>query len=349
MSITYHERPGVYSDYTASSLSYAGSAKTIALIGRSAATPGLYTVTSRADAASVFGTGSKLGRMAELAYENGAGTVLAYSLPATGTANYETALAAVFAEKLAAYCAVDSDDEEVQTALRDAVATSSRQKGECIAVVGMNAPTKAALLERAAALDSERVLLLGGDGYCTGETATCGGGLLAAALCGILAAQTDPALPLNGAVLKGFSGITARYDDTDVDALVQGGVTPLDVTAGQVTVLRAVTTRQTVGEGRDATYRELNTVLIIDDVIPGIRRALAARFPRAKNNEMTRDAIRSQVIVELENRKEREILDDYGDVSVTADSAEPTTCLVSFRFAVTHGLNRIYLTAHISV
>lgn len=349
MSIVYHERPGVYSDYSASSVSSSGSgAKVIALIGQSDADAGLYTVTSRSDTAG-FGAATPLGKMLQAAYDNGAGTVLAYSVAGSTAADYAAAVAAVLDEKRASFCAVDSTDETVQKALRDAVAAASKQKGECIAVVGMADPNKAALLSRAAALDSERVVLVGPDVYRAGETQCCGGFVPAAALCGVLAAQSDPALPLNGAELNGLDGVTARYDDTDVDALVQGGVTILTAENGVVSVLRGITTRQTVGEGRDATYRELGTILVIDDVIPGIRSALAARFPRAKNNAATRRAIRSQVIVELEDRLAREIIDSYRDVTVTPSDVDANTCVVAFSFTVTGGLNRIYLTAHISV
>ena len=53
--------------------------------------------------------------------------------------------------------------------------------------------------------------------------------------------------------------------------------------------------------------------------------------------------------MELENKLSREIITGYGDVAVTADSENPTVCLVEFSFTVTHGLNQIWLTAHITV
>ena len=44
-----------------------------------------------------------------------------------------------------------------------------------------------------------------------------------------------------------------------------------------------------------------------------------------------------------------EIVDSYGEVLVSALKSDPTVCLVEFSFTVAHGLNRIYLTAHITV
>lgn len=350
MSILYHERPGVYSDYEASRITASGTAvKTIAIIAPSAAESGLYTVTAFADAATQFGADSELGQMIRTAYENGAGKILAYSLAESSLAAYEEAFSAVFAEKEAAFCTIASTQEDVQTALRNAIVSASKQKGECIGIVGLSSPDKAALLARAAALDCERMVLAGPDVYRAGESTPAGGHIAAAALCGLLAAETDPAIPLNGAVLTGFTAVTQRYEETEIDALVQGGVTVLEAAGGKVTILRGITAKKTVGDGNDTTYRELGTILVIDDVIPGIRSALAARFPRAKNNTATRAAIRSQVIVELESRLQREIIDAYENVSVEASSTDASVCVVTFGFTVTHGLNRIHLTAHISV
>ena len=99
----------------------------------------------------------------------------------------------------------------------------------------------------------------------------------------------------------------------------------------------------------DSTWRELSTVLIVDNVIPQIRSALRRTFNRAKNTAQTRSAVRSRVIVELENKRQAEIIDGYGDVTVRASEENATVCEVEFSFAVAHGLNQIYLTAHITI
>lgn len=56
-----------------------------------------------------------------------------------------------------------------------------------------------------------------------------------------------------------------------------------------------------------------------------------------------------QTIVELEKKKSAQIIEDYGEVTVTASADDPTVCLVEFGFAVAHGLNQIYLTVHLTV
>lgn len=87
----------------------------------------------------------------------------------------------------------------------------------------------------------------------------------------------------------------------------------------------------------------------MDDLIPTIRAALRSKFSRTKNTVRNRSAIRSQVIVELEKKAAAEIIDSYGEVTVSASADDPTVCLVEFSFAVAHGLNQIYLTVPITV
>ena len=178
---------------------------------------------------------------------------------------------------------------------------------------------------------------------------TLAGVFTAAAVAGILSEGGDPAVPLNGAELSGLGGLAEDYGDNEIDLLVRGGVTPLESVAGVISPVRGITTRTTTGGAADTTWRELTTILIVDDIIPTMRASLRSRFARAKNTARNRSAIRSQVIVELEKKVTAEIIDSYGEVSVAASEEDPTVCLVEFSFAVAHGLNQIYLTVHITV
>ena len=54
-------------------------------------------------------------------------------------------------------------------------------------------------------------------------------------------------------------------------------------------------------------------------------------------------------MLELEKRVSREIIDSYEDVTVSAMEDDPTVCLVEFAFTVAHGLNQVWLSAHITV
>ena len=333
MSVTNHERPGVYSRYDASTVvkgrgGGGGCVGLAALCGTGPAGT-LYTFNRYEEAVTAFGGEETLTELVRLLFLNGAAQVKA--VPVAEEAGYKAAFSVLEAAEDIAVVVCDSGELTVQQG--KVVNEELKHKA------GENAT---ALVQRAEGLTSERVVL-------TAPVGEGGGAAVAAAVAGAIAGESDPAIPLGGAELKGVDGLEARYGDTEIDTLVRGGVTPVEQAAGVVSVVRGVTTRTKTGEAADATWRELTTIRIVDDVIPTVRDALRARFRRAKNTEQSRGAIRSQVVLELENKLAREIITGYGEVSVEADADNPTVCLVDFSFAVAHGLNQIWLSAHITV
>ncbi len=340
---TKHERPGVYSSYEASSLTAAAAGGGSVAVVAAADGTGLeksYQWTSYSRAAADVGD-CALSRMAQAAIRNGAGAV--YGIPAGE--DYGEAFAVMAALEDVSVVVCDSTELAVQQALKTAVLECSDARRERIAVVGGAAGESVEqLIQRAAGLNCERVVLTA-----PGKGDSDGGALCAAAVAGAIAGNTDPALPLGGAQLYGLGELEHNYDDGEVNLLVQGGVTPLETLAGACYVVRGVTTRTKTGGAVDATWRELTTILVVDEVIPGIRRALRAKFSRAKNTPQSRGAIRSLVMMELEKRVSRQTIDGYEDVTVSALDSDPTVCLVEFAFTVAHGLNQVWLSAHITV
>ena len=347
--ITSHERPGVYSRYEASSVVRGGAGKTVALLAKAAEGDGTKATLwhTYTQAAEDLGSSTETAELVRLLFRNGASAV--YGIPVSQDGQYTQAIATAEQLEQARVVVCDSTTAQVQQDLRESVERASSVRRERIAVVGGAAgETVSQLTARAEQLNSERVVLVA-PAALDEQGESLSGARCAAAAAGAIAGQSDPAIPLSGAVLSGLSGLTARYDDSEIDALVRGGVTPLESVGGEICVMRGITTRTKTGGTADATWRELTTILIVDEVIPGIRDALRARFTRAKNTAQSRSAIRSQVIVELEKRVAQEIITDYEDVTVTAVVDEPTVCLVEFAFTVAHGLNQIWLSAHITI
>ena len=341
MSETRHERPGVYSVYDASSVTSAGRTANAVV-----------TLTGYSTGVDVFGEDEAgapgMSTLLKLLFANGASTVYAVR---TGEAADQAAYQAAFAA-LESYdvqvMVCDSSEVNIQKALKTAVETASAARGERIGVIGGSGDTAAQLVTRAAAVNSERMVLVGPD--MKDENGTeLPGVFAAAAVAGAIACGSDPAMPLNGAELYGIGGLQSVYSDNDIDLLVQGGVTPLEDVGGVVSPVRGITTRTKTGSAADATWRELTTILIADDVIPTVRSALRSKFARAKNTAQGRGAIRAQTIVELEKKKDAQIIESYGEVTVTASADDPTVCLVEFSFGVAHGLNQIHLAVHLTV
>jgi len=346
------ERPGVYASYEVSGVSYSGTGGGTAGAAAAAAsgTAGqVYDVTSYAAAEAAFGSGSALTELCRILIKNGVSAVKAVPVTAASPAasDYSAAFTALAACADVRTIVCDSRDAAVHAALKNAIESADERCRHKIGFVEGSGAVSG-LIAAAAALNSERMVMVAPAGLAEDGSAAVAGAL-AAAVSAAAAAQTDPALPLNGAALYGLGGVTASYSDSDITLLVRGGVTPVECLSGGVSVVRGITTRTTTNGAADATYRELTTIMIIDDVIPDVRDALQASFSRTKNTARTRGAIRTRVLVELEKKLAAEIIDGYGAVTAAVSSSDPTVCDVSFEFTVAHGLNRIRLTAYITV
>ena len=355
MSEMRHERPGVYSVYDASSVTSAGRAAKrigVAALAVKGTANTAVTLTGYGAGVEVFGEDGAdtpgMSTLLKLLFANGASTVCAVRVDTGADLEaYQAAFAALTGcDVQVVVC--DSSELTIQKALKTAVETASAARGERIGVIGGSGDTAAQLVTRAEAINSERMVLVGPDMKDESGKALSGV-FAAAAVAGAIACGADPAVPLNGAELYGIGGLQSVCSDNDIDLLVQGGVTPLEDVGGVVSPVRGITPRTKTGSAADSTWRELTTVLIADDVIPAVRSALRSKFARAKNTAQGRGAIRAQTIVELEKKKDAQIIESYGEVAVTAAADDPTVCLVEFSFAVAHGLNQIRLTVHLTV
>lgn len=337
-----NERPGVYSSYEVTSSLTGKSTGGIVGVAAAAATGTagtVYIINSYAAACEKFGADSNMAGLVRILILNGAGSVRC--VPVEGT-DYAAAFAALQTDADVKIVVCDSRDATVHTVMKQAIMNAGEASRYRVGIVEAEGET-AELVAKAATLNCERIAL-------AAPVAPSGiAGSMAAAVAGQVAASTDPALPFNGAVLYAIDGIDSNFEDGDITTLIQGGVTPVEMVGGDVSIVRAVTTRTKTGTVSDATWRELTTTLIIDDVIPTVRAALRSRFSRSKNTAQTRGAIRTQVVIELESKLSREIIDSYDNVTAVADDSDPTVCAVSFDFTVAHGLNIINLTAHITV
>ena len=346
-----HERPGVYTNYSVSGIvrgsAGQGGAVGLAATAASGTAGNVVAVTDYAAAVEAFGNGN-LAALVKLLLKNGAPVVYCCKVDEdTAEDDYAAAFNALMGIGEIRYMVCDSREADVHKRLLDAITHADEKSKYRIGIVESDGETIDALTGAAKALNSERMVLV--SHHEAGGTP----GSVAAAVCGVIAGESDPALPLNGAVLSGFTAtggaLGANFSDADLTLLIQGGVTPLETVNGSVSVVRGITTRTTTGGAADAAWREINTILILDTLLPAIREALRADFARAKNTVQTRGAIRTRTVIELENFLSREIIDGYDNVTVTPSEDDPTVCVVSFSFSVAHGLNVIELSVSITV
>ena len=346
------ERPGVYSSIDVSSaLTGSGAGRTVGIAARAetGTAAKVVSVSSYAEAVNAFGAESELASLIKILFMNGAPKVAAAPAAVSEeptTEGYTAAFAALMEDADIGVMICASHDANVHLALKTALTGANENGKYRIGVVEAQGEA-AELAALAEDLNCEMMVMVG---PCAADAdGQAVPGVISAATAGQIAAAADPALPLNGAQLYGPEGLCTAFTDANIDTLVRSGVTPVENISGEFFVVRGVTTRTKTGGAADNTWHELTTILIVNDVVPTIRDALRSRFARSKNTAQTRGAIRTQVVIELENKLAREIIDSYGNVSAQASAEDPTLCEVSFEFTVAHGLNKISLTAHITV
>lgn len=330
--MTVRERPGIYAEYQVKNLlQSSGNGLTVGVaahvLGGSTETE---RVLSYVEALEKYGL-SPMARLIKILFYNGAGKIIA--APVTNSYN------AAFGSLVNAGADIlisDSNDIEgcalMSAALRDT--------DYCIGINEFDG-TAEQCIELAEIINFERFVLCG--------STTEEPGNIAAALAGYLAYKNDPMAAFNGAVLYGCGEPQNGFTEQEIEELIAGGVTPFEYEGGNACVIRAVTTKTSTDDVPDKSLRELNTVLVANDVLKSVRDALKIRFAGARNDGLTRGAIRSQVAVELEKKLKKGIIEGYGNISAAADAEDATLCRVSFDFTAAHGLNTIALTAYLEV
>lgn len=329
-----NERPGVYAScYAVSSAPQkTGASLGVGVAGRAydTSSPALHRIESRTQAVSLYGLHSELFALIDVLLQNGCNAVTAVCVGGEGAqvSDYEDAFSRLAADGQVDIMICDSEDGDVHAALREVLGDESFR----MAVLAAQGEVTE-LTERALALNDERVLLLHA------------GADAAAAFAGYLSAHPDPTASLSGAVLLGTDTGEESYTDLQINSLVRGGVIPVE----DGSIVRAVTTRTMTDGEPDSAYREVTTLRIMAAVIPTVKNALRSRFSGGRNDDRTRGAIRTQVLLELEKLRKRQLIESYGEVSAVPDADDPTVCAVSFAFRAVHALETIELTACVTV
>ena len=336
--------PGVYTSYELSGVRYSGRSSGsvgIAVYSPAAQVSGVTAFYSMAEAAAQLGADSAAVLLTGVILNNGASKVKAAITAVNTAAGYKAAFELLVKEADVNIIVCDTTGEDIHAALKDVIETDNEEEKYRIGIVE-GTGTAEELTERAAALNSSRMVLV------APASADAASGTAAAAFAGLVAGTEDPALPYSGAELKDVIS-DIEYTTAEIESLIAGGVTVVRRIGTNAEIVRAVTTKTKNGEIPDISWRDLNTVLIVDDVIPHVRSVLKSMFTRAKNTQRTRGAVRTQVVIELEKKLDAGIIDSYGNVTVKQDDNDPAVCCVSFEFTPACGMHQIILSANITV
>lgn len=137
---------------------------------------------------------------------------------------------------------------------------------------------------------------------------------VAAAYGAVVAAEEDPARPLNTLALTGIQAPTLedRLSRTEQESALYNGVTPSEVGPGdKVQIVRAITTYTLDPQGiDDISLLDLTTIRTLDYVRTACRERISLRFPREKLSARTADKVRSELLDVLTKLEELEIVEE---------------------------------------
>lgn len=348
MTILAKQRPGVYSDYNTSKILYSSKiGKSVAIVAKSEAdTDKIYNIQNLSDAQTIFGSSSTMYLLCKAVIENGVNNILAVSA-GSSESNYEKAFEIIEETDGISVVVCDSLDSPIQQLLMQSVLNSSKNKKERLGILA-SSENNDSLSTWAKQFNNERILLVAQNPL-NSEGKTLSGCILAASLATVISKYTDPSQSFNGAEIKGFSKLNKTLTEDEVDEYITNGIIPFEVVAGRLEIIRAVTSKTTTDGVADKIFKEVNTILIIDEVIKSIRDALKNNISAAKNNVTTRNAINSQVTVKLQEFLDSGIIDSYSVPNVYQSSEDQSVCIVELEFTVVQGINQIHITANINV
>lgn len=282
MTTIAKQRPGIYSDYQTSGVLYSKKMeKRIAIIAQSEAEPNtLYSLQKLVDAKTVFGEASAMYALYKAVLENGAGSIVGVSVRENTSAAYEAAFKLIAGTDGIGVVICDSTDLAIQQLLAQSVVEASQNKRERIGILAADS-NESNLAAWANKFNSERILLVA-QSPINSQGEELYGCILSAAMAAIISQYTDPSQSFNGAGFENISKLSKDLSEAEVDEYITNGIIPFEVVAGRVEVIRAVTSKTTTDGIADKTFKELNTILIIDEVIKAVRETLRENISTAK-------------------------------------------------------------------
>lgn len=348
MSSIAKERPGIYSDYNTSGIFYTKNiGKSIAIVAQlNVEVSTVYTVTKLSDAQVLFGIEGIIISLCKAAFDNGAYSIVIISA-GSQEEGYELAFRKLKEIDNISVVICDSTDSAVQQLLAESVIDASQNKKERIGILA--APEgKTNLNLWASGFNSERIILTAQNPVDKDDD-ILSGCILTAAMAAVISQNIDPSQSFNGVSLEGITKLSQNLTEDNVDDYITKGITPFEIIAGKAEIIRAVTSRKTTNENADKTFKEVNTILIIDKVIKSIRTMLESNIMHSMNNVTTRGAISSQVTIKLQEFLDTGIIDSYAVPNVYQADYDDSVCIVELDFTVTQGVNQIHITVNINI
>ena len=310
----------------------------------------IFQIYGTADAIASFGVDSIAPKIVKVLIANGVDNIKGIIVPEAPESSaedttYKDSLEVSMLDKTIKCIITDSDDAKVIAAVKDHLTVAESNDMFRYSVFGTTKTTQAELAQFAKTVDSNRIFIVAPQMLIGTENAhqqICAAGLTAA----IMVETSDPALPMNGVNIKGFSGVGILMLSAEMDALVKAGVTPIYDEDMTPAIWRLVTSAQ-----NDQVWQEGSTRFIADYVLESVENMLRKNYKRTKNVTRVLNAIRDDVKLTLQTLNELEIIENFDEstVTVSKDTADSYGALIDYEFDVVTPLYTITINQHLKL
>lgn len=311
----------------------------------------IFGITGTADARAAFGDNAVVEKIIKVFIQNGADYINGMILGSSETAMAD-ALEASMADKSIKVIITEGNDTTTIAALKDHLTLCEKNdmfRYGVIAPTEEASATQTTLVAFAKTVDSDRIFIPStlptlNDEVVDPQVAAAGLGAL------IMTETDDPALPMNGVSMAGYSGLSRTMLETEMKILANNGVTPLYLEGTAPTVYRLVTSCVT-NEADHTIWQEGTTRFIADYVLETNENMLRANYKRTKNVTRILKAIRGDIKINMEKFEAAEIIENWDEstLTVTKDPQDMYGALVDYEFDVVTPLYTITITQHMKL
>ena len=312
----------------------------------------IFGITGTADARAAFGDNAVVEKIVKVFIQNGADYINGMILSGSSETAMADALEASMADKSIKVIIPEGNDTKTIAALKDHLTLCEKNdmfRYGVIAPTEEASATQTTLIAYGKTVDSDRIFI-------PSTLPTLNGAVVdpqvaAAGLGALIMTETDdPALPMNGVSMAGYSGLSRTMLETEMKILANNGITPLYLEGTAPTVYRLVTSCVT-DESKRTIWQEGTTRFIADYVLETNENMLRANYKRTKNVARILNAIKGDIKINMEKFEAAEIIENWDEATLTVikDPQDMYGALVDYEFDVVTPLYTITITQHMKL
>ena len=309
----------------------------------------IFSITGTNDATAAFGTNSIASKVVRTLISNGVDNIKGIIIPSAGDTALADTLDATLSDKtIKVVLCLDNKKETVSAVKDHLIVAEDNDRFRYSVFASDNGSTdQTSLINYAKEINCSRIFVLGPELIGSNGTDSAEPQLSAAGLASLIMTETDdPALPMNGVGINGFSGVSRVMLDAEMKALANAGVTALYPEGTTPTVYRLVTSSID-----DKVWQEGTTRFIADYVLESNEEMLRAKYKRTKNVTRIINSIKDDIKVNMEKMEAKEIIEnwDANTLSVVVDPKDKYGALIDYEFDVVTPLYTITINQHMKL